>query len=233
MEPRSKKQTSRASIPRSTETQRMSLQIGMKTVDLNSSIHTERQLMLGNQVIHCCQVVQLVFPLIDQLQLFTWVSNVASFYLLAPWISSMMTSLRRRTTKKFKMRFSDGFWMMKETWSQVSKMSQSWASTITYPTLLLLLIDFARASKSLMNFQKTSRLYSMRNCINSIQTWFQKPLIYTKHLMLSTNHLHWFHQISKLQCQRYKQQFSLHHWRNCLHLAWNFSTWTTNSPVRR
>lgn len=71
MEPRSKKQTSRASIQRSIETQRMSLQIGMKTVDLNSSIHTERQLMLGNQVIHCCQVVQLVFPLIDQLQLFT------------------------------------------------------------------------------------------------------------------------------------------------------------------
>jgi hypothetical protein len=86
----------------------------------------------------------------------------------------VMISLRRRITKRSKRQCSAGCFMTTLILNRALKTSLSWASIIMYQTLLLWLIDWGHAFRSLMSYQRISQLFSMKDSISSTQIWFQK-----------------------------------------------------------
>jgi len=60
--------------------------------------------------------------------------------------------------------------MLKQNLKSQLEMKLIYKTIITFQTSQLLQIDSDHVFKKLMNYQKTSQLYSMINSINSIQT---------------------------------------------------------------
>jgi len=189
--------------------------------------------MLENRVIPSSRVVPSVFLRTDRSVLSIWVWSEASFYSWGPCNFSTMSSSRKRTTKKFKMRFSGGSWTTKAISSRVLRMSQSWVSTIMYLISQPWLIDSAHACKSRMNYQKISRLCSMRNYTSSTRIWSRRRWICIRRSTWSTNRWRWSLRILKRPCLHCRQQFLHHLWKNCRHRVSSSLTWMISSQVKR
>ena len=166
MELKKKRRTNRESIRRNTETPKMILRTEMRMVDLNSYTLMVHRSMWENPATPYWVVDLLVFPQTDHLHHSIWVSREENYLSWDPCNFSMMISLRRKTTKKYKTQFLDGWWWTRETLSKALRMSPNWVNTTTYRTLLPLQIDWDHVFKNPMSSPKTLQLCSVRSCTN-------------------------------------------------------------------
>lgn len=146
----------------------------MSTVVLSLYTHMALRSMLENLVIHFFRVVLSVFPQIDQLVLSTWVLREESCSSWDQCNSSTMISSRRRTTKKFKMPFSDGFLTMRVILNRALRTNRSWVNIIMYLISLLWQTDFDHACKSRTNCPRILQLCLMRSYTSLIQIWSRR-----------------------------------------------------------
>mmetsp|Transcript_22770 Transcript_22770/g.30376 ORF Transcript_22770/g.30376 Transcript_22770/m.30376 type:complete len:244 (+) Transcript_22770:756-1487(+) len=146
-----------------------------------------------------------------------------------------MTSLRRRTTRRFKSRSSSGFSAVTTTLSSRTTLGRSprLARTNTYLISLHSPTVSALAFKSLMICPRTSRRCSTPTCTSSILTWSQSRSTCTRRLGSSTSPSRSSRLNSKPPCRSFKLRSFSRISKTCPLPRWTCSTSTNSSPLKK
>lgn len=181
-----------------------------------------------------CQVVLFLFLPTDPSVHFTRVQKMASFSFSVQCNSSRMISLKRKTTKRFKRLFLDGYFTVTTLISlEPSKKKPRFKITLMFLTSPPWLTVSAHVCKNLTIFQRTLPLSSTTTCINLTLTSFPSQLNFLTNLELSMNPSNLFHLSLRPQCRNYKlQSFSLAS-KTCLPQALTCTISMNNSQEKK